>query len=378
MFKNYFIKILILILICVCLYLLYQIFFQYEKMQTKTQDSYSKGIYIPTYFSTKDGNAQWLGTRRAFEIYDVFYSPMNEIVIVMPMQKDIEHPVISINGGEPLEKHACIHHHSFVYVAKVMGPYEPNIDIRINSVLYKDIHVNKLPDYDGKIIMTTCVKNEDKYVKQWIRYNKSLGIQHFVFYDNAPKDVSTLANTLAEDIADGTVLLVQWPYTYDFAQFVQMNHSLYGFRNAKYIGYFDVDEYINPQCEYYDIDELLNHIMEKKSVSKDNICSIRFMNRFFYNPDDKSVDGFEFLKITNCGEIVYGMREKMFVLPRNTNMVSVHTVTDFKENMKQIDSDIVDVYFNHYAYLNKPDRGRDRTNHRDNSIHAKLEKFGIL
>jgi hypothetical protein len=291
----------------------------------------------------------------------------------MPMHKNIEHPVISINGSEPLEKRLCKHNHVIIYTLKMN--YLPKIDIGINNTIYRDVNVNQLPNYDGKIIMSTCVKNEDKYVKQWIKYNKSLGIQHFIFYDNAPIEESKLANTLEEYISDGTVLFIQWPYTYDFAQFAQMNHSLYGFRNAKYIGYFDVDEYINPQCGHTNIDELLGYIIQKKSSSHQNICSVRFMSRFFYNPDEKSTDNYDFLKITNCGEILNGMREKMFVLPQNVYMVSVHTVTDSDEGMIQIDADSSDVYFNHYAYLNKPDRGRDRTNINDNSIHSILEKL---
>ena len=32
--------------------------------------------------------------------------------------------------------------------------------------------------------MSTMVKNEDDYIIQWIEYHLSLGIDHFVIYDN--------------------------------------------------------------------------------------------------------------------------------------------------------------------------------------------------
>ena len=36
--------------------------------------------------------------------------------------------------------------------------------------------------------MSTLVKDEDKYIKQWIEFHLNIGIKRFIIYDNSNKN----------------------------------------------------------------------------------------------------------------------------------------------------------------------------------------------
>jgi len=58
------------------------------------------------------------------------------------------------------------------------------------------------------------------------------------------------------------------------------------------------------------------------------------------------------------------------VIPKNMKTFSVHTITDGKPSIVLDDHDI---FFNHYVYLNKTDRGKNKTDHTDSSILRHLK-----
>ena len=98
--------------------------------------------------------------------------------------------------------------------------------------------------------MSTIVKDEDNYIKQWIKFNLNIGIEKFIIYDNSTKN--TLYNLLREYIDQNIVYIIKWTYPYRLdkkrssapdAQTTQQNHSLNAFNTSKYIGFFDIDEY---------------------------------------------------------------------------------------------------------------------------------------
>lgn len=73
----------------------------------------------------------------------------------------------------------------------------------------------------------------------------------------------------------------------------------------------------------------------------------------------------DFFNICNCDKISEEGFEKCIVIPRNVKTFSVHLVTDGKETIL-LDKQYV--YFNHYFFLNKENRGLTNTSLMDNSI----------
>ena len=237
------------------------------------------------------------------------------------------------------------------------------LNINNNNI---DVSVNKYPNLDNQIILSTMVKNEDNYIKQWINYHHSIGINKFIIYDNAGIDdkksycsiekSSNLPLLLEEYIKNNIVILIQWPYfkrlpnTGISGQTTQQNHTLYAFKKSKYIGFFDIDEYINMQNQK-DINSFFDNLIKTKNINVSNIGNFHIKNKFFYNPNKMSTDGYNFLKIYNCNETTTPKgHEKNFVIPKNVDVFANHQVT---KGLAKYNVDPKDLYFNHYSFLNK-------------------------
>jgi hypothetical protein len=298
-----------------------------------------------------------------FYIYDIFYNDTGTLVIIMAAE--IDPPLIKYNT-ESFSLVICPHKHTYIYSLKI--DYKEIVTLYINNEIY-NISVNKYPSFNNEIIMATLVKDEDAYIKQWIKYHSSLGVSRFIIYNNSSN--TTLGELLKEYILEKKVILFRWNYPYLLAksgisgQTTQQNHSIYAFQLSKYIGLLDIDEYVNPQG-YASIDILFNTIKNDTSL----ISSFRLYNKFFYNPNNMPAHDNHFFDIFNCDTINMKSQEKHFVIPKNVKTFSVHEVT-LGLPICKIDPSFC--YFNHYFFLNKPTRGRNKTNLIDSSIKLHLK-----
>jgi len=297
------------------------------------------------------------------------------------------HTIKYISDGNNIltfDLYKCPFERTLVYSVNV--EYDQNIRLMINDYIIETI-VNKYPTFNDEIIFSTIVKDEDDFILSWIDYHLRLGISRFIIYDNSIH--FTLSTILDEYIKNKIVLLIRWAYPYymsgNSAQTTQQNHSIYAFRNSKYIGLFDIDEYVNIQGMH---NELVNYaapnkvskihyffeqLIIKENINVNEIGSFSLLNKFFYNPNNLPVSNSQFLKIFNCDNITKQGREKCFVIPKNVITYCTHKISygnpAYDVNEKY-------AFFNHYYFLNKSDRGRNNTNLIDDSILVHLEKNG--
>ena len=302
-----------------------------------------------------------------FNIYDIFYNDNNELIIITPY---IPNPytikyITNENDLLTFYLYKCPHNHTFVYSLNIN--YFQKIKLMINDCIIETT-VNKYPNFKDEIIFSTIVKNEDDFIIPWIDYHLRLGVSRFIIYDNSTN--YTLSNILDDYIKKNIVLLIKWEYPYFnnisglSGQTTQQNHSIYAFRNSKYIGLFDIDEYVNIQG-ISNIQCFFEMLIIQENIDVDKISSFTFLNKFFYNPSNLPVNNKKFLEIFNCDNITKSGHEKNFVLPKNVITFSVHMVTLGKP-MYTIDEKYA--YFNHYYYLNKNTRGRNETMLIDDTI----------
>jgi len=315
---------------------------------------------------------------KEYNIYDVFYNG-EEIIIILPFH--MNHVKCSMYDGDDIIDFicdVCPHIRTIVYHRKIKI-YKSTVTLILNG---KQIHtnINMYPFYHDKIIMSAMVFNEDNYIVQWIEHHLMLGVSNFIIYDNSNfydgisyhsvETKSNLEYTLKKFIIDGTVCLINWPYPKRIkssgitGQTTQENHSVYAFRSSKYIGFFDIDEYVNPQKEYILIDDLFNDEIKFNKLNVNEIGSFKLWCKLFFNPNKKSTGGHDFLQIYDCTDFAKG-REKHFVIPKNIKLFNIHTISLGKPS-HTIDYSMI--YFNHYYFLNKEDRGMCKTDIVDLSI----------
>jgi len=314
-----------------------------------------------------------------YYIYDIFHNDNEQIIIISP--SEINPLLIKLyynNIYIDFTINICPHNHTYIYICSFKH-YLQEICLNINNKNI-NVNVNKYPVFKNEIIMSTEVKNEDEYIIQWINYHKLFGITRFIIYDNSNN--YNLGKLLEKYILDKTVVLFEWryklllPISGRSGQTTQQNHCIYAFQQCKYIGLFDIDEYINPQINNItnindlSLDNLFNNIIFNNGLNINNIGGFTLLNKDFLNPNNLDTDKYNFLNIYNCDNIVKSGREKNFIIPKNVNTFSIHMITKGKETYR-INENII--YFNHYIFLNKLDRGKYITNIVDISIKNKIQ-----
>ena len=318
-----------------------------------------------------------------FNIYDVFHNSLDNIVIVSPWDNTSLNIKYKNNEFSTI---ICSQKHTLLYVLKDTIAYTNTIELNINGQII-NTEVNKFPDFKNETIMSTIVCNEDNYIRQWINFHHNIGVDRFIIYDNKSDNLkscnlvnnSKLEDILKDFINDGLVILIKWNYPYISkvsgisGQTTQQNHSLWAFKTCKYIGMFDVDEYVNIQTTYTNINSFFDNLIDVKKININEIGSFRLLNKFFYNPDNLPTDDYNFLKIYNCDKITLTGREKNFIIPKNVSIYCVHKIISGKQ-MYTVPYSML--YFNHYFFLNKSNRGKDKTELIDTSImkHTKFLK----
>jgi hypothetical protein len=308
-------------------------------------------------------------------IYDVFYNDENKYVLIGPMLNNYKLNIKINNIIYELKQISCHQRHTYVYISEKLNYYS-NIDIIINDNQIINIKVNQYPNLSGKILMSTIVKDEDNYICQWIEYHKFMGIDNFIIYDNSNKN--TLSETLDKYIKDNTVILINWQYPYIYlhsgisGQTTQQNHSIYSFKNAKYIGLMDIDEYLNPQIQQKKINDIFDEVIKTNNININNVGGFELVSKLFYNHDKKPENEYEFLKIIKCSDFCLTTRQKVFVIPKNVDIFSVHMIVSGKPKIT-IPTKIL--YFNHYMFLNKTDRGREKSDLLDLSMIKNIVEF---
>lgn len=318
-----------------------------------------------------------------FEIYDIFHNTSDNIVIISPWSPK----QLSIKyKNKKFDMYICPHTHTVIYVLKYKITYTDVIELNIDDKTIKT-PINKYPDFKDEILMSTIVYNEDNYINQWITFHHNLGVNRFIIYDNSgyhdrlshksSEKKSNLENVLNDFIKNGLVILIKWSYPYrrKFSGFsgqtTQQNHSIWAFRNSKYIGLFDVDEYINIQTDNANIDSFFNNLIKIKNINTSEIGGFRLLNKFFYNPNNLPENDYNFLKIYNCDKIKKIGNEKGFVIPKYVNIYSIHVLL-LGKRMYTVPFSML--FFNHYYFLNKSNRGKEKTELIDMSI-KKHTKF---
>jgi hypothetical protein len=97
--------------------------------------------------------------------------------------------------------------------------------------------------------MATVVKDEGRYLDEWIRFHSALGVSRFFIYDNGSSDDTV--QVLKPYIAAGVVMLIPWRH---FDVFANTQNQAYAHAVAnlgpscRWVGFFDVDEFVFPLC----------------------------------------------------------------------------------------------------------------------------------
>lgn len=113
------------------------------------------------------------------------------------------------------------------------------IPIGVLNLLRLSLFKKKSANFEYNLSLVVIIKNEAPYIKEWIRYHSSVGVQHFYIYDNDSDD--DVGRVLEEFESLVTVVKIQGPVR----QIDAYNDAIRRFKfKTKYMGMIDADEFI--------------------------------------------------------------------------------------------------------------------------------------
>ena len=95
-----------------------------------------------------------------------------------------------------------------------------------------------------KISLCLIFKNEAPFLKEWLDYHLTIGVNHFYLYNNNSDD--NYLEIIKSYIDKGIVTLIDWPY--DHSQFKAYKHCYEHYRNeTNWLSFLDADEFFVPK-----------------------------------------------------------------------------------------------------------------------------------
>ncbi len=108
------------------------------------------------------------------------------------------------------------------------------------------------------------VKNESKYIKEWLEFHKLVGFERFFVYDNESTD--STKQILEPYIKSGIVEYIYWPGQKQ--QLLAYNHALKSHKTkCNWLAFIDADEFVVP-AQVADIPSMIREIARRPGVAQ--------------------------------------------------------------------------------------------------------------
>lgn len=246
-----------------------------------------------------------------------------------------------------------------IYQTNIEKYMNNELNIKLKVDIYEKKFIIKKTDYkfSNTKILTTLFKDENHLLEPWIDHYMKFGFNRFVIYNNG---IDTSYYDYLINKYGNQILFVEWEYQYFYdetkmsAQITQQNHALYLFKDAYWIGMFDLDEYM------ISFDDELLEMSEKKwsNVSSLSIQSIWYgCGKTNITKNDIVNDNKIFLKNMlyrsnkSCGSFI---QQKCIINPNNVKLFNIHSPTEYNKSIIYVNSDVIRL--NHYYTLSTKKR----------------------
>ena len=208
----------------------------------------------------------------------------------------------------------------------------------------------------GRFAVTTLMKDEDRFLVEWIEYYRLVGADHFYIYDNRSLKRSKIRRLLAPYIQAGTVTLLDWDYPYRsgaadnswrYCQRGQMHHCLYKYGGrTDWLLFIDVDEFVCP------VDEGQMSLLPllDRMAADPTVAALQFKMMWFGDSGHETFPGGLVLEqyTRRDHETLPAGREKCLVKPRLTELMFIHDVKQAVQGARTLTIDPADYRLNHY------------------------------
>ena len=181
-----------------------------------------------------------------------------------------------------------------------------------------------------KVSICLLIKDENKYIKEWISHHINIGIDHFYIYDNG--SAVPISKTVLESFDDGLFTFIDWSGLHDSMQIEAYNHCIKNFgHESEWIAFIDTDEFIHWSSE-----DVLDKYSQFDSI---RIEWVLYNANGLLKYDDRPVQE-RFTRSLKYNKL--GYQYKSIVHPSKVNRMDVHDADTC--NVTTAD----DIVLNHY------------------------------
>ncbi len=199
--------------------------------------------------------------------------------------------------------------------------------------------------YPRQLSIAAIFQDEARFMKEWLDFHLSVGVEHFYLYNNNSTD--DYMHVLKPYIKSGLVELIQWPGTKNrgrwthFTYHVQVNayeDAIERCENVtKWLALIDLDEFIVPVCGLSIPEILEEHFSHDSGICVNWQC-YGTSNIFKIEPEEKSIKNLLYKMRKNhpknhyCKSIVNPRRVKKVVDPHYVEYKAFYYHVDTNKN----------------------------------------------
>ncbi|KAL5717797.1 hypothetical protein ACHQM5_010762 [Ranunculus cassubicifolius] len=195
-----------------------------------------------------------------------------------------------------------------------------------------------------EMCVCTMVRNQARFMKEWIMYHARIGVQSWFIYDNNSDDaIEDVIETLIR--AGYRITRHVWPWVK--TQEAGFAHCALQARDScEWVGFIDVDEFL-----HFPSGKSLKHILHNQTEGFDRVGELRIPCHSFGPSGLKKVPP-QGVSIGYTCRLVAPERHKSIVKPEVLDSSLINQVHHFhiKEDFDYINVDKVELVINHYKY----------------------------
>lgn len=258
---------------------------------------------------------------------------------------------------------------------------------------FKYWKISKVKSFKHQLGIAIIIKNEQDYIKEWLDYHLHLGVDIFYIFDNDSTDKTY--DILKPYIAQGLVKyhkLHGLGRQMDAYNFVINNEK----KNCKYIGFFDIDEFVRVNDEVYlpkYVNDFFNQDKRRAGLALNWVMfgsshhkhksDEPVIKRFIYHADDSFIEGIHIKSIVNP-RLVADFRNPHFAIYKKGynayNLLGEVVEGPFNENRSNME-----IRINHYftkseeEFMAKRNKGlADQPGQRDIEEFKEFDRNEVL
>lgn len=247
-----------------------------------------------------------------------------------------------------------------------------------DETLSFEIEKDYYEDYTGETILTALsntLYNPIEYIKTYCKYHINLGYDRVILHELGPR-IYELYDVLREYIESGKVVLIEWKIKH-FYQLLkstntiptnvgdtsQMNHTLYIFKDIKYLTAINTDYYIVTKNKTNNISLYLDELVNKYNAHTAGGFVVKTLD---FKAPPEGVDFYKSTEVITSSYKQYNLDYITLSFVKNVNTITCHFITSgnptvdvtpdelaahhyhfiYSQNRKHLEDDVIEMNSN--------------------------------